>query len=168
MRGVASFHSMGRGQGWGRFMRRRILLRMPRPRRMNAEEGKDVIDELGNIVQWGTSMRTLARELRQTMTEAEKILWKALRGNRLHGMQFYRQVAIDRFIVDFYCPRKRLAVEVDGGIHAEKYQKEHDSVRDAFLREKDVRILRVKNEEVLEDVKGVLTKIARECGYQPS
>ena len=111
-------------------------------------------------------MRAQARELRSAMTEAEKVLWKELRNHKLCGLQFYRQVAIDRFIVDFFCPRKRIVVEVDGGVHDEDDVEEHDEVRSAFLIEqKDVKqIVRVTNEEVINNLEGVLKKIARACG----
>jgi len=123
----------------------------------------DVLDELGNTVQWATSMRTLARELRREQTSAEEMLWKALRRKQLLGLKFYRQVAIDRFVADFYCPGKNLVVEVDGGIHQEKHQAEHDTIRDAFLREKGLRILRFTNEDVMGRLGWVLQKIQEEC-----
>lgn len=121
------------------------------------------MDELGNITRRGTTMRTRARELRRNMTEAERVLWVVLRRKQLRGIRFYRQVAIDRFIADFYCPRKRLVVEVDGAVHEEKGQREYDKARDIFLRKKDMRIMRVKNEEVMDDLEGVLRRIARAC-----
>jgi len=137
---------------------------MARIDRKGVGKGGDVLDESGNIVRRATTMRELAREMRKNMTKEERILWNVLRHNQLCGLQFYRQAAIDRYIVDFYCPRKRLVVEVDGGIHKEEDQQEHDEVRDEVLKERDLRILRVTNKEVLHDLENVLKKIARMCG----
>ncbi len=139
---------------------------MSRINRKGTGKGGDVLDETGEIVRWSTTMRTRARELRSTMTESEKILWKAMRNNKFHGLQFYRQAAIDRYIVDFFCPRKRIVVEVDGEVHDEEEIEEHDEIRDEFLiTQKDVKqIVRVTNDEVMNDLPGVLGKIARACG----
>lgn len=143
-----------------------ILFLMPRINRMGSGKSGDVLDEVGEVIRWGTTMRTRARELRSSMTEAEKVLWKELRGNKLCGLQFYRQAAIDRYIVDFFCPRKRIVVEVDGSVHDEEEAEEHDEIRDKFLvKQKDIKqIVRITNEEVMNDLPGVLEKIARACG----
>jgi very-short-patch-repair endonuclease len=61
-----------------------------------------------------------ARELRQELTPAEKVLWQALRDKQLAGFKFRRQHPIDRFIADFYCAACKLIVELDGGIHDEQ------------------------------------------------
>ncbi len=98
-----------------------------------------------------------AKELRREMTEEEMILWKRLRTNRLQGLHFRRQQVIDGFIVDFYCHAKGLVVEVDGGIHQE--QAEYDAERDRILQARGLRILRIQNEEVREDLPGVLARI---------
>jgi very-short-patch-repair endonuclease len=66
-----------------------------------------------------------ARELRTRQTPAESILWDALRGRRLAGLKFRRQHPIGTFVVDFCCPDRRLAIELDGPVHAE--QREHDA-----------------------------------------
>ena len=104
------------------------------------------------------NIRARARELRQRMTPAEKALWQHLRNRQLHGLKFRRQHPVDRFIVDFYCAAKHLVVEVDGDIHEE--QSEQDAARDAFLQERGYRVLRFRNEEVLNDIKAVLERIA--------
>ncbi|HEY3397717.1 MAG TPA: DUF559 domain-containing protein [Armatimonadota bacterium] len=87
-----------------------------------------------------------AIELRQTMTPAERRLWQRLRANRLLDLHFRRQVVIEGFVVDFYCHSKRLAVEVDGGVHADT--REYDAERDKILRGCEIAVLRVTNEEV--------------------
>lgn len=128
-------------------------------------EKGDVLDDMGDMCIWATSMRKMARELRQNMTPAEKVLWRVLRNKKLCGLKFYRQVAIDRYIADFYCPSKNLIVEVDGGVHFhDRDQMERDELRDEFMKKKRLRILRVKNSEVFKDLDSVLKKIALMCG----
>jgi len=104
-----------------------------------------------------TEKRQRARELRQKMTPEEALLWQELRTNKLAGWHFRRQQVIDGFIVDFYCHAASLIVEVDGGIH--ETQKEQDAERDTHLLSRGFHILRVTNDEVNEDLHGVLQKI---------
>ena len=97
------------------------------------------------------------RDLRRAMTPAEKVLWQALRGNQLGGYHFRRQQTIAGFIVDFYCHAGNLIVEVDGGIH--KQQKGHDAQRNRVFAERGLRVVHVRNEDVLDDVSSVLKQI---------
>jgi len=99
-----------------------------------------------------------AKELRRDMTLAEKILWQELRGNKLR-VHFRRQQVIAGFIVDFYCHKAGLVVEVDGDIH--NLQQEEDARREKVLSEMGLRIVRFGNEEVVKDLSAVLGKI---CG----
>ncbi len=105
--------------------------------------------------------RERARELRYDMTPAEAHLWEHLRANRLRGLQFRRQQIIDGFIVDFYCHRAGLVVEVDGDVHDE--QREYDERPTQVLQQRDLRVLRFRNEQVLDDVYAVLREIVRAC-----
>lgn len=89
-----------------------------------------------------------AKELRREMTPAEKILWEELRANKL-GVHFRRQQVIQGFIVDFYCHRVGLVVEVDGDIH--ELQKKEDERREKVLSALGLRIVRFKNDEVVEN-----------------
>jgi very-short-patch-repair endonuclease len=99
-----------------------------------------------------------ARELRHEMTPAEKILWEELRGNKL-GIYFRRQQVILGFIVDFYCHKADLVIEVDGRIHDR--QKDEDAHRDKVLSEMGLHVIRFQNEEVEKDLTGVMGKIRR-------
>ena len=99
----------------------------------------------------------LARQLRQNMTLAERLLWQELRANRLDGYHFRRQQIIDGFIVDFYCHRAALIVEVDGPIH--EAQKEADTEREAILKGRGLSILRFTNQQVMNDMKQVLSEV---------
>ena len=97
-----------------------------------------------------------AKELRSDMTPAEKILWNELRGNKL-GVHFRRQQVIAGFIVDFYCHKIGLVIEVDGDIH--DLQKEEDARREKVLKEMGLRIIRFRNDEVENNLAGVITRV---------
>ena len=97
-----------------------------------------------------------AKELRREMTPAEKILWNELRANKL-GVHFRRQQVIAGFIVDFYCHRAGLVVEVDGDVH--DLQQEEDARREKVLSELGLRIVRFGNDEVVRDLSTVVGRI---------
>ena len=96
------------------------------------------------------------------MTPEEGILWQHLRTNRLGGWHFRRQQVIDGFIVDFYCHKAGLVVELDGSIH--DGQTEYDVDRDQALESRGLRVLRIKNEDVHQDMELVLARILDVCG----
>lgn len=89
-----------------------------------------------------------ARDQRRQPTEAEDILWEALRDRRLNGVKFRRQHPFGRYVLDFFCVKHQLAIEIDGEIHRKKNQIEHDIERTAFLEEIGVQLIRFRNEEV--------------------
>ncbi|MDH5723166.1 MAG: endonuclease domain-containing protein [Alphaproteobacteria bacterium] len=99
-----------------------------------------------------------ARFLRKNMTDAEIKLWQKLKRNQL-GVRFRRQYSIPPYIVDFYCPKQKLIIEVDGGQHNDSHA---DQKRSEFLERKGNRVLRFWNNEVLDNTEGVLEKIMRE------
>ena len=99
-----------------------------------------------------------ARELRRDLTPAETILWQELRANKL-GVHFRRQQIIAGFIVDFYCHKAALVIELDGAVHDDNEQKESDTKRDQTLNELGLQIVRFKNEEVLKNLSQVVGKI---------
>jgi very-short-patch-repair endonuclease len=113
---------------------------------------------------WGSrfsrskEMTARARNLRANMTDAEARLWRALRRDQLNGLHFRKQHPIGPFTVDFYCPSLRLAVEVDGGQHAEQ-RKQADDRRTNWLAEKGVTIVRYWNNDVLSNLEGVLSDL---------
>ncbi len=98
-----------------------------------------------------------AKELRRNITPAERRLWDKLRANRLDGWHFRRQQIIGRFIVDFYCHKADLIIEVDGPIH--KIQKTEDAERTKALVGKGLKMLRFSNREVMNDMNLVLKTI---------
>ena len=101
-----------------------------------------------------------ARNLRRNPTEAEKRLWSALRGLKLPGSHFRRQVPIGRYIADFCCHDLKLIIEVDGGQHNESAE---DVVRTEWLESQGYTVLRFWNNEVLENLDGVMAKVAAFC-----
>ncbi|MBC8507760.1 MAG: endonuclease domain-containing protein [Anaerolineales bacterium] len=101
-----------------------------------------------------------AKELRRNMTPAERRLWGKLRANRLGGWHFRRQQVIDGYIVDFYCHKARLVIEVDGPIHYK--QKKEDARRSKVLSARELKILRFTNGAVMNDLDRVLDEILEE------
>ena len=103
-----------------------------------------------------------AREHRKEPTPAENRLWAALRAPKLGGMQFRRQHPVGPFILDVYCPKKKLCIEVDGGIHDTR--RELDEARTKALGTLKIRVIRFRNEEVLDDLPSVLERITAALG----
>ncbi|MEQ3650963.1 endonuclease domain-containing protein [Hyphomonas sp.] len=97
-----------------------------------------------------------ARRLRRTMTRAEVILWQHIRKRQLADYRFRRQVPIGPYIADFACAELRLVVEVDGDTHSEPDEIAHDARRTAFLGEKGWQVHRVWNNDIYENLEGVL------------
>ena len=115
------------------------------------------------------SEKTLAysKELRKNMTDAENLLWYYLRDKQLAGLKFRRQEAIDRYIADFVCYEKKLIIELDGGQHNEDENIKKDAVRQNYLEKNGFKILRFWNNEIFENMEGVLTTILNETDYSP-
>ena len=103
-----------------------------------------------------------ARALRRALTLPEVVLWQALRGGRVGGLRFRRQHPVGPYVLDFYCPSARLAVEVDGAAHDLPEQAARDRRRDAWLADQGIRGLRVLAADVLDEERreGVLDTIA--------
>jgi very-short-patch-repair endonuclease len=109
----------------------------------------------------GARQTAFARRLRKDLTATEIILWRDLRGGRLDGLKFRRQVPIARFVVDFLCVEHRLVVELDGPPHESIEQKLHDAARDAELRRRGYHVLRIANELVIPGGDFALDEIRR-------
>ncbi len=99
-----------------------------------------------------------ARYLRQVETEVEKLLWEELRNNKL-GEKFRRQHPIGPFVLDFYCPRFKLAIELDGAYHFKEEGKKYDQMRTEFLAANKIKVLRLKNDEIMKSIGKVLQTI---------
>jgi very-short-patch-repair endonuclease len=111
-------------------------------------------------------LKTRARQMRREPTDAERRLWRYLRGGRLGGFKFRRQETLGPHIVDFVCLERRLIVEVDGGQHAENAR---DATRDAWLQGRGFEVVRFWNSEVLGETEGVVFALACKLGldWQP-
>jgi very-short-patch-repair endonuclease len=99
-----------------------------------------------------------ARNLRQEATDVERRLWQKLRGAQITGVSFRRQHPAGNYILDFYCPELRLAIELDGGQHVMAATR--DRVRDGWLSQRGVTVLRFWNTDVIGNLSGVLEIIA--------
>ncbi|MBO6059048.1 MAG: DUF559 domain-containing protein [Bacteroidaceae bacterium] len=87
------------------------------------------------------------------------MLWKHLRGKQLDGYRFRQQHGFGPYILDFYCPALRLCIELDGGIHDTIACRQKDEARTEFLQANKIKVLRIRNEEVEEDINKVLYRI---------
>lgn len=103
----------------------------------------------------------LAKEMRSNMTVSEKILWEKLRRNQVLNLHFRRQQILDGFIVDFYCSKARLVIEVDGEVH--KNQEEYDKLREDVLIKRNLMVVRFSNNSILNDLQDVMQKILEIC-----
>ena len=106
-----------------------------------------------------SSEKAKRRKLRQNQTEAEKLIWRFLRNRQLLDYKFKRQYSIDHFVVDFYCPELKLAIEADGGSHIEPERKKYDIRREKYLKKFGVSFVRIKDEELFGNPNKAFAKI---------
>lgn len=99
-----------------------------------------------------------ARSLRQRQTPSESLLGERLRSRRFQGLKFRCQHAVFAYVLDFYCPELRLAIEIDGGIHHTPQQRERDRERQLAIEELGISFLRVSADDVEDDLDGVLER----------
>jgi len=96
-----------------------------------------------------TELKQTRRDLRKQQTHCEKIVWMYLRNKQLLGYKFRRQYSVDHYVIDFYCPKLKLAVEIDGEYHEKPEQKIYDMERQSYLENFGITFVRIKNEELL-------------------
>jgi very-short-patch-repair endonuclease len=111
------------------------------------------------MLSYDKQLKALSQHLRKNMTDAENRLWLKLRRKQLKGYQFYRQKIIGKYIVDFYCPKANLVIELDGGQHYSETGKANDRTRDDVLTEMGIKVLRFSDRDVIEDIGGVMEGI---------
>jgi very-short-patch-repair endonuclease len=104
-----------------------------------------------------SDVQKAVRSLRDNMTDAEELLWSALRNKQLLGLRFRRQHAVGNCILDFYCPAYKLAIEVDGAVHDDRQTE--DALRTQKLEQHNYQVLRFHNEEIRHDLNQVLQRI---------
>jgi very-short-patch-repair endonuclease len=98
------------------------------------------------------------------MTDAERQLWEKIRMRQLKGYHFYRQKPIGDYIVDFFCPKAKLVIEIDGSQHLVGEAVEYDRIREDFLSNLGLRVLRFNNREVLKNTEEVIERIGEKLG----
>jgi very-short-patch-repair endonuclease len=108
---------------------------------------------------YNKTLKQFSRTLRSNMTDAEQHLWFRLRNKQLGGVQFYRQKPLLSFIVDFYCPRAKLVIELDGSQHLEAEHQIRDAARDEELAKLGIKVLRFDDRQVLRETEAVVAVI---------
>lgn len=121
---------------------------------MGEGEGDEVADMNTNI----------SRILRKNQTPHERKLWGCLRNRELQNLKFRRQYKIGKYVVDFYCPTKKLVIELDGGWHNEEKNIIKDEERSRYLESQGHRVLRLWNNDIDNNLEGVIEEIIKFCG----
>ena len=112
---------------------------------------------------YNKNLKQASRDLRNNMTDAEKLLWSRLRNKQILGLQFYRQKPILNYIVDFYCPAVNLVIECDGSQHFTEDGLEADRIRDEALAQLGLKVLRFDNGQVMGRIDDVVEVIYQYC-----
>ena len=113
------------------------------------------------MLKYSPKLKANARQLRQNLTDSERVLWRRLRGKQLADIQFYRQKPIGNYIVDFYAPKAKLVIELDGSQHFEAHHAEKDRERDEYLSRLGLMVLRLTSRQALKETEAVVEFIYR-------
>jgi len=114
------------------------------------------------MITYNQKLKERSRLLRSKMTDTERVLWGKIKNRQLKDAQFYRQKIVGNYIVDFYCSKYKLVIELDGSQHYTKEGLEYDLYRDKFIESNDIKILRFSNQEVLNNLNEVIKSIINE------
>ena len=128
------------------------------------DEGELVMTKLFNT----TSTKLHRRSLRKNQTDYEKIIWKYLRKKQICDVRFLRQYSVGKYILDFFCPSKKLAIEIDGGQHNSNPKIKRDKTRSVFLHANGIRVLRFWNNDIKQNISGVLHEITYQVKHNPT
>ncbi|ENX09628.1 endonuclease domain-containing protein [Acinetobacter variabilis] len=112
---------------------------------------------------YNKNLKQASRDLRNNLTDAEKLLWSRLRNKQILGLQFYRQKPILNYIVDFYCPAANLVIECDGSQHFTAEGLEADRIRDEALAQLGFKVFRFDNGQLVEQLDSVVEVIYQYC-----
>ncbi|MEE9258058.1 MAG: endonuclease domain-containing protein [Nitrospinaceae bacterium] len=107
------------------------------------------------------SEKTKREYLRKNMPKAELLLWTKLKGKQLKGYKFRRQYSVNQYIIDFYCPKAKLAIEIDGDSHLDKKTVYYDQKKQASIEAFGIKFLRFNNLEIFESLDGVINEIQK-------
>ena len=119
------------------------------------------------MLPYNGNLKQYSRQLRGSMTDAERRLWAKIRMKQLKGYQFYRQKPIGDYIIDFFCPRAKLVIEVDGSYHLVGETIEYDRIRDEYLSSLGLRVLRFSNSDLVTHIEGVVKRIEEKIPLNP-
>jgi very-short-patch-repair endonuclease len=129
--------------------------RVPPLTKGRAGGGEELMTEVFNK----TTELYKRRLLRRNMPQTEILLWSKLRGTGLKGHKFRRQYSVKNYVLDFYCPKQKLAIEIDGDSHFADGAEEYDRERQTVIESYGIRFLRFTNAEVNENIEGVVMRI---------
>jgi very-short-patch-repair endonuclease len=101
------------------------------------------------------------KHLRSKQTEAEKRLWQHLRNRQMQNYKFYRQYSVGPYIIDFYCPKSKLAIELDGGRHNNTATHDYDTQRTSYLEGYGIKVIRFWNNDVMSNLDGTLVTVTK-------
>jgi len=110
-------------------------------------------------------LKTFRRKLRKNLTPAEAKFWKVVQNSNFEGRKFRRQHSVGNYILDFYCPSEKLAIELDGQVHFNDVAREYDYERKLFLQNYGIKVLRFENKRVFEDLEWMLDVIKSNFGW---
>jgi very-short-patch-repair endonuclease len=113
----------------------------------------------GSMLHYNKNLKKHSQDLRKNMTDAERNIWSRIRNGQLQDKQLYRQKIIGNYIVDFYCPKAKLVIEIDGGQHYSEEGRAKDGIRDDYLKGLGLKVMRVSDRDVFENSDGVIEKI---------
>lgn len=105
------------------------------------------------------TLKDRRRDLRKNQTPAEKLLWKHISKDKIFGLRFLRQYGVGPYILDFYCTKIRLGIEVDGEVHKRTERKTYDTEREKYLKSLNINLFRVWNNDVLSNTKQTLVEL---------
>ncbi|MGA2526581.1 MAG: DUF559 domain-containing protein [Smithellaceae bacterium] len=120
------------------------------------------------MLPFNKKLKPFARNLRSNMTDAERLIWSKIRRKQLGDFQFYRQKNIGHYIVNFYCSKGKLIVEIDGGQHYESDGMIKDRERDLYLQMLGFTVLRFSDIDILKNIDGVIERILEHLKILPS
>jgi very-short-patch-repair endonuclease len=128
--------------------------------------GEDFLVIIMTLLFNRTTEKEKRRTLRKNMPEPEKLMWTRLRAKQINGYKFRRQYSVGKYIIDFYCPEAKLAIEIDGDSHFTDEQIQHDCMRQKFIETKAIRFLRFTNKDIFENIEGVLFTIEKFLSHE--
>lgn len=99
--------------------------------------------------------------LRRNLSKAEVLLWLQLKNKKINGHKFRRQYSVGRYVIDFYCPVLKLAIEIDGGYHLAEGALEYDKIRQQYIESYGIRFLRFSDKEVIDNLPKIVKRISQ-------